>query len=267
MPDQIERSEGSRLFGSNPQGYANSRPHYPDWIFQRLRDDGALWQGASTLEIGPGTGLATQRLLEYGANPLLLVEPDERFADTLMATSRPHDADCRVVHESFEMAELANHEFDLIVSATAFHWIEAIPGLQKMRRLLKPRGVVALFWNVLQDLDKPDAFHDATASLLAPLATSPSGAPKSLPYALDRTARQADAKAAGFNRIEYHESRWTHRITAQQVGELYEGFSHIQRLDPVARTSLLSRLVEVAESQFNGLVERNVTTSLYLISE
>lgn len=266
--DQISRAEGRHLFGLDPAGYDATRPDYPLWIFEHLCDRGVLEAGATnTLEIGPGTGCATRRLLEYGADPLVLVEPDERFAQMLDAATQVSDADCRVVHSSFEDAELGEHGFDLVASATAFHWIEAVPGLEKIRRLLKPHGAVALFWNVLQDLDKADPFHDATERLLAPLATTPSGAPNTVPYALDRPARETDAMTAGFTEVEYQESKWTYVINTEEVGTLYGGFSQIQRLEVTAREELLSRLMEVADTQFKGRVERNVTTCLYLITE
>ena len=267
MPEKIDRQEGRHLFGLNPQGYEDSRPDYPVWIFERLRDSGALVPGTSTLEVGPGTGRATRRLLEYGANPLTLIEPDERFAAMLESAIRESTADCRVMHQSFEDAELPANEFDLIAAATAFHWIEPISGLKKVRLLLKENGVAALFWNVLQDLDKEDRFHDATQSLLSPLAVSPSGSPKTVPYALDRRSREADARASGFKHVAHFESRWTLVLDTVQIGKLYEGFSHIQRLDAQSRANLLAELMQVAEVQFNGAVERNVTSCLYILSQ
>jgi hypothetical protein len=88
MPDHIDRQEGRRLFGLNPQRYDEARPDYPPWIYQHLREIGALVEDTATLEIGAGSGRATRRLLEYGANPLTIIEPDERFAP-LLAVLRP----------------------------------------------------------------------------------------------------------------------------------------------------------------------------------
>jgi SAM-dependent methyltransferase len=170
------------------------------------------------------------------------------------------------VHDSFEDAVLADNQFDLIAAATAFHWIEPRSGLRKIKRLLRQNGFVALFWNVLSDEDKEDPFHDATQNLLAPLAINTSDKPGAVPFALDRTARQADAEAAGFKKAEYFESRWSLRLSTDEVGKLYESFSHIQRLDVESRTKLLDNLMTIADSQFNGKVVRNVTSCLYLFS-
>jgi len=130
---------------------------------------------------------------------------------------------------------------------------------------VRPGGHVALWWNVLQDLDKEDRFHDATAHLLHALAVGPTGAPDSIPFALDRRAREADFERSGaFEAVRYYETRWTHTLDARGTGHLYEGFSAIQRLDTARRQALLRALIDIAERQFGGTVERNVTSVLYL---
>jgi SAM-dependent methyltransferase len=251
----------------NPQGYEDARPEYPVWIFDHLRERGVLIYGTPTLEIGAGTGKATRRLLEYGANPLTIVEPDARFAALLGTVADASPATCHVIHDSFEDVVLADHQFDLIAAATAFHWIEPTAGLRKIKRLLRRDGVVALFWNVLGDLNKEDHFHDATQRVLAPLAVGPSEKPDAVPFALDRGARQAEAEAAGFTKTDYRESRWSFVLNTDAVGKLYESFSHIQRLDTDSRAKLLDELMTIADTQFNGRVVRNITSCLYVFSE
>jgi len=266
MPDQIDRNAGRGLFGFDPAGYDATRPDYPPWIFDRLRDCGALTPGAATLEIGPGSGKATRELLAYGADPLTLVEPDARFIAHLESTVCRFAADCRIVRLPFEEVSFTD-EFDLVAAATMFHWLDQVAALRRIRRSLRPGGFAALFWNLLQDLDKEDAFHEATRRLLAPLATSPAGAPDTVPFALNRAAREAEAVSSGFARVEYFESRWTLTLDTQQIGKLYEGFSSIQLLDPEPRSALLRDLMTIADRQFDGTVERNVTSCLYLLSE
>jgi hypothetical protein len=81
---RINRIEGRRAFGLDPTGYDRSRPEYPPEIYQLLEGRCGLRLGARVFEIGPGTGLATKRLLlDRGADPLLVVEPDERLANYL----------------------------------------------------------------------------------------------------------------------------------------------------------------------------------------
>ena len=264
MTPTIDPSEGRALFGLNPEGYDAVRPDYPGWIYQRLRHAGALVEGSTTLEIGAGSGLATRQLLCHGANPLTLIEPDARFARLLQSIIDNSAARCSLVGQSFEDAPLDQASFDLVASATSFHWIEQRTGLTKIYNLLRPGGYIALWWNVFQILDRHDAFHEATHELLAQLATSPSGDAQGVPFALDRVHRESALSAAGFEAIEYTESRWALTLDTTQIGSLYEGFSSIQRLDEDQRRRVLDALMHISDRQFDGRVVRNMTTCLYL---
>jgi SAM-dependent methyltransferase len=260
----IDRSEGRALFGLNPEAYDTVRPDYPAWIYQRLLDSGALVEGAATLEIGAGSGLATRRLLEHGADPLIVIEPDVRFAPLLESILERSTADCRLIRASFEDAQLNRHTFDLVAAATAFHWVEQRAGLTKIFDLLRPGRYIALWWNVFQVLDRHDAFHGATYSLLAQLASSPSGESQDIPFALNRMQRETALADAGFQAIQYTESHWTLTLDTAQVGTLYESFSSIQRLPEDERRSLLDALMRISDERFDGRVERHMTTCLYL---
>ncbi len=265
MPEHIDPREGRHLFGLNPAGYDEARPRYPDSLYRFLVEHGALRPRCHTLEIGAGTGLATRRLIELGADPITLVEPDVRFAPSLDALAKSCTARVEIVHRAFEDLEPRDARYDLVAAATSFHWVRPAVGIPGVARLLRPGGHVALWWNVLQDLQKPDAFHEATRSILRDLPVSPTGAPDSVPFPLDRPAREADfARSDAFGPCRYFEIRWTHVLDTRGVGKLYEGFSQIQRLDADERESLLHALMRIADEQFGGRVERHVTSVLYL---
>ena len=265
MPETIDRADGRRLFGSDPEAYDDARPDYPAWVFDTLESSGALFRGASTIEIGPGTGLATRVLTRRGARPMTLVEPDARFAGLLQTAVGQVQAH-RLIQTTFEDADLPDDAYDLACAATSFHWVDPTAGLSKLRRVVRAGGTTALFWNVFQDDHTRDHFHEATEDLLKPLARSPSGAPNTLPYALDRAAREADARRAGFQRITYREGRWSFQLTPGGVRKLYQSFSGIQRLDERERTRILDELVHIATTTFGGTIVRHVTTCLYQLS-
>jgi SAM-dependent methyltransferase len=265
MPEFIDASEGRRLFGLNPEGYGDARPPYPEAIYRFLIDQKALVPDTATLEIGAGNGLATRRLIECGANPITVVEPDVRFAPSLRALAATTGAEMPLVQRAFEDAEFPAGAFDLVAAATSFHWLDPDAAPRKIADALKPGGHVALWWNVFQDLDRSDPFHDATRSLLSELAISPSGTPDAIPFALDRRARESQFASTGkFDAMKYAETRWTLVLDTARVGRLYEGFSHIQRLPDAQRMRLLEQLMDVAERQFGGRVERNMTSPIYL---
>jgi len=265
MPEFIDRSEGRRLFGLNPEGYEDARPPYPEALYRFLIDQGALARGSVALEIGAGSGLATRRLLELGAGPITVVEPDERFVPQLSRLRQAMGADLRLMSCAFEDASLPPHCFDLVAAATSYHWLDPDGALVKIADALEPGGYAALWWNVFTDLDREDPFHDATLPLFGDQAISPSGAPDAIPFALDRAARESEfARSGAFEPMKYFETRWTLVLDTARVGRLYEGFSHIQRLPRPERDALLQNLMEVADTRFGGRVERNMTSPIYL---
>lgn len=115
---QIDRKEGRRLFGSDPAAYDAARPGHPDRVYEVLVAHCGLCPSTSVLEIGPGTGQATRRLLKLGADPLVAVEPDPALADYLISVT-DRSPDIRVA--PLEEVELPAVSFDLAVAASSFH--------------------------------------------------------------------------------------------------------------------------------------------------
>jgi SAM-dependent methyltransferase len=224
-----------------------------------------LRPGAATLEIGPGSGLATRRLLALGADPLVAVEPDERLAaylsGQLQATGRA--IDLRV--EAFEEATLKESAFDLVVSATAFHWLNQPVALAKVGRVLRPGGWLANFWNDFGDSFGVDHFHEATKHFMVPLGKPAANAGGQLPFPLDAEARLADLRAAGvFEEIDHEIMPWPARFNSSQVQALYSTFPNISGLPEPRRSEILDALAAVVENEFDGLVERTFYTSIYI---
>lgn len=261
----FSEKEGRNLFGLNVAGYNDVRPPYPAWMFDALINQKALFSGAATLEIGAGNGLATGQLVKFGLSPLTVLEPDSRFSPLLHSVLKASGCDYQIRHETFEEADLTPASFDLVVIATAFHWLDSDTRVKKISDIVKPKGHVALLWNTFGDLNLADPFHEASKYLLQDLEPSPSDKPKQLPFALDRAAREQEFLQSGnFKLVMYAESHWSLELNPEQLRKLYEGFSNIARLKEEKRNQLLDKLAQLAERQFSGLVIRNMTSPLYL---
>lgn len=233
-------------------------------MFQALVDQNALFTGAATLEIGAGNGLATRQLIQFGVSPLILFEPDIRFAPLLHSVFEDSGCDFEIRYEAFEEAKLEPASFDLVVIATAFHWLDSNTRVKKLEEIVKTNGFVALLWNVFGDRNRADTFHEASKYLLEGLDASPSG-PDRLPFALDRAAREQEFLQGGnFELVMYGESHWSLELNPVQLRNLYEGFSGLSRLTEEERNQILDELVYLAETKFSGLVTRNMTSPLYL---
>jgi hypothetical protein len=140
----------------------------------------------------------------------------------------------------------------------------AIGWAGKSRQDPKPGGSVALWWHVFGDTSQRDPYHEATRAILQPLANSPSSGEDTLPFALDMRARLRDFSSTGqFEEPEYRVYRWTVLLNTAQVGSLYATFSPISRLPEEQRKAVLHQLMEIANRQFGGMVERKMVSPIY----
>ncbi len=261
-PPTLDRSFGREAFGADPAGYHAARPAYPEATWAALRERAGLGPGADILEIGAGTGLATAPLLSHAPARLVAVEPDRRLAAFLRA-SIP-DPRLHVVAAAFESAELPHAGFDLVASATAFHWLDAAPALKRVHDLLRPRGAVALWWNVFGDPRRTDRFHEATRHLFAGQRLSTSaGTEARLPFGLDAPARLAELEEAGFEADPPQVVESTLTLDPPGVRRLYATYSNVAALPAAERLTLLAALEAIAAGAFQGRVERNMTMAIY----
>ncbi|WP_033168186.1 class I SAM-dependent methyltransferase [Clostridium sp. KNHs205] len=130
-------------FNDIVENYDKMRPEYPQEIFEDVINYSNALTGKGAIEIGAGTGKATHPFLDAGYD-VTAIEIGSNMADFLLKRFSGHKG-FNVVVSSFEDAVLQESSFDLIYSATAFHWIDAEIGCQKAFRLLKDGGTIALF--------------------------------------------------------------------------------------------------------------------------
>ncbi|WP_343206426.1 MULTISPECIES: class I SAM-dependent methyltransferase [unclassified Brucella] len=258
--DKLAKAFGRQAFGKNPAGYHGARPEYPEWVYDTLASRCGLRRNAAVFEIGAGTGTATHRLLELGADPLVAIEPDPRLASFLRMNNP--DKALKVVVAPFENVALEAATFDLGVSATAFHWLDEESALVKIANLLRPGGWWAALWNVFGDDSRPDPFHEATKELLA-APESPSVGDRGIPFALDATARlMALNRSGAFDFIDNIVRGWSLVLDAKQTVALYATYSNVNaRSDCKA---VLAELGRIAREDFGNSVVRNMITSLYI---
>jgi SAM-dependent methyltransferase len=260
----IDRRFGRQAFGDDPANYDASRPPYPAWVFDTLRERCGLRPGAAVFEAGAGTGKATRPLLAAGADPLVAIEPDARLAGFLRASTPSLALDVQVA--PFEDAELPAAAFDLGVCATAFHWLDEQVALAKVAEALKPGGWWAMVWNVFGDPERADPFHDATDALLndGPRGPSLAGCPTDA-VALNGNARRSGLGRNGsFEAINHQACGWDLVLDPDQVVALYSTFSNMNARPPDERRVVLAELRRIAAAPpFSGRVVRNMVTILW----
>jgi SAM-dependent methyltransferase len=258
---QIEPSEGRRLFGADPAAYDAARPGHAERVYEVLVERCGLAPGVRVLEVGPGTGQATRRLLDLGVNQLLALEPDPALAARL-ETSFGGRIETWIV--ALEDAQLPADTFDVAAAASSFHWVDEERGLAKIFATLRPGGWLATWWTLFGEGVKPDAFITATSPLLEDLPASPSRGREGRPaHALDSEARTRALRTAGFEDPEHDVVRWSTSWDTEGIRALYGTFSPIARLDQPRKNEILDGIAQIAEHDFGGRVERSLLTSLY----
>lgn len=257
------KPDGDQLFGENAAGYQAGRPGYPDALFDLLEERCAIGPASVMLEVGPGTGQATRRLLEFGVARLTAVEPDARLARHLQEElGEVGRGRLELVVSRFESAALASASFDAVVAASSFHWTDGAVALARVKALLKASGCFAVWWNVFHDMSGVTEWSRAIRPMFEGLTMPPSFVGDSH-YSLEVEARIAELHEAGFADVRHALFRRPIQLTAGRVRAFYASFSPVLRLAPAERTAWLDRIGTVVDLEFGGVVEHEVLTSLY----
>jgi SAM-dependent methyltransferase len=141
----LDRADDWNTYNAMAPTYDDVRPGYPDAVFEAIGSYGDFPAEPRVLEVGVGTGQATIRMVQAGWR-VLGVEPGAELA--AIARNRiANYPDAEICISRFEDIELKDHVFDVVASATAWHWIDPSVAYDKTARVLKSTGIVALWWN------------------------------------------------------------------------------------------------------------------------
>ena len=132
-------------FNEDETNYDKWRPSYVPELFKEIIQYSSINEMKHALEIGIGTGQASLQFLQTKCK-LTAIEIGEKLAEYSRKKFTSF-SNFEVVNIDFENFCAASNIFDLIYSATAFHWIPEEVGYTKVFELLKSGGVLALFWN------------------------------------------------------------------------------------------------------------------------
>ena len=132
-----------KVFDSIPEQFDEWRQRYCDELFEDLIEYADLGPGKTVLEIGPGTGQATEPILKTGCS-YLAIELGENFTEFMINRFSSYN-NFQIVNADFETYDFGDTKFDLVYSAAAFQWIPEKIGYPKAFDLLKSNGAFAMF--------------------------------------------------------------------------------------------------------------------------
>ncbi|EFE76593.1 conserved hypothetical protein [Streptomyces filamentosus NRRL 15998] len=141
-PEEARRVLLSRTFDDDADLYDRARPRYPAELYDDLADLAGAVPGSRVLEIGCGTGQATVPLAGRGCR-ITAVEAGPRMAATARRNLAESPA-AEVVTAEFESWPLPAEPFDVVLAATAFHWIDPAVRVPRAADALRPGGALAV---------------------------------------------------------------------------------------------------------------------------
>lgn len=118
--------------------YDRGRPSYPPALFAALPP----LAGRRVLELGAGTGLATSGLLAAGAH---VVATD--VGPRMLGQLRVRHPGVPAVVARAEALPVADATCDAVCGAQMWHWVDVPAAVAEVRRVLRPGGWLAVWWN------------------------------------------------------------------------------------------------------------------------
>lgn len=138
--------EFRKVFDLIPEQFDRYRPRYSQELFDYLIQYTDLGPDKSVLEMGPGTGQATDPILQTGCDYNAIELGEHLYAK--MLEKYGGFSNFHIVNDDFITHDFGQQRFDLIYSAATIQWIPEDIAFSKTFELLNPGGTLAMMLTV-----------------------------------------------------------------------------------------------------------------------
>ncbi|MBD5081981.1 MAG: class I SAM-dependent methyltransferase [Ruminococcaceae bacterium] len=132
-----------KTFDKIPEDFDKYRPRYQEEVFREIITLCELGSDKKVLEIGPGTGQATEPILKTGCD-YTAIELGENFTSFMQDKFGSYN-NFSIINADFEQYVFDDNIYDLVYSAATIQWIPEETAFLKTYRALKPGGYLAIF--------------------------------------------------------------------------------------------------------------------------
>ncbi len=253
------QEERRRSFDAAAAAYDTYRPGYPDELFTALA--ARMPPPARVLEIAGGTGHATLPLAQRGY-PIRGIELGERLAAIAREKLSAYPA-VQIDVGRFEESHVESQSADLVVCASAFHWLLHAQALPKISTALRSGGLLALLWTSAPEADD-HPFARAARPIYQRLAPEllVERARESAPSRMSRAVPGILLGAPDFIDFSHEEFRFTRTFSPQEYLGLLGTYSNYLTLPPATRDTLFAELRELLEREFGNQVVHEFRSAL-----
>lgn len=242
--------------------YEIARPGYPVELFNDIVDFSKLKKDAKILEIGSGPGQATDYFVKsrYAITGLEIEQKQVQYL--LGKYSEYHNFNS--ICSTFEEYDGSRETYDLIFSATAFHWIKPEVGYPKAYELLKKNGVIAVFWHMSSIIEPQTEMLNEIRNICRNLAPEFDDY-LSLEEAEDlHNLRISQIQTNNlFDRPVFKIYRWDDEYTTERYLKLINSFSNFHDLDNDKKKAILETVADYINSK-NGKIVVPQEVRLYM---
>ena len=246
-------------FGSSAAAYDRARPGWPPEAVGAAFEHFGLAPGAPMVDLAAGTGRLTRELAAAGAS-VTAVEP----LDEMRALIRGANA----VAGTAESIPLPDGSADAVFVAEAFHWFDTRRALAEIARVLRPRGGLAILWNVGQPQDEEQPWRAEIVELVRGVYYHPEG--RRTPAASGNDPRDDKAEwrtGPGWERfepLELQSFEHTQHLSAGDYVTLVSSWSFVGALPDAERTELLDSVRAVLARHGVDAFDQRWRTDAYL---
>jgi SAM-dependent methyltransferase len=258
-PEEIIVTERRFTFDAAARLYDDARPQYPDAVFEDIVGWAGLRPDDAILEIGCGSGQATEGFASRGL-AVTAIDPGAN----LIAIAREKLArfpKVEFVETTFEDFEPRAAAFRLVVAAQSLHWVAPKIRFGKAATMLAADGAFAVLANVPMPLDP--LLSEALERAYAAHAPSLSGPPAENWYLPGGPISVAWAGSEIFAAPVHRCYRWSKRQTSRTYLALLATLSSHNLLAAPIRDRLFAAIEAVIDDH-GGVFEMRYETHLYM---
>jgi SAM-dependent methyltransferase len=244
-------------FDGDAELYDRVRPGYPTALFDDLAALAGVGPGCRLLEVGAGTGKASVPLAQRGCR-IVAVEPGANLAAVARRNLAGFDAE--VIVSTFEAWPLPTEPFDVVLAATAFHWLDPALRAVKTADALRPGGALAVV-ETHHVLGGDEAFFEEVRRCYDRW-----GSPGPPGYAAaDVPDECSDVDSSGrFEEPLWRNYEWELTYPTANYLDVLMTYSGHRALPDESRRALLGCIADLMDNRFGGQVRKRYLTRLRL---
>jgi len=240
--------------------YDEIRPGYPKKLIEDVISISNIPEDGWILEVGCGTGQATIPFAERGYH-MVCLDPSKEMVSIAKKKLGGYPK-VRIIQTTFEEWQPGAERFDLVVSATAFHWVRAEIGYRKAAEVLKESGHIAIFSNLHPTPYK--GFFEEVQTVYRSVVPE-WGVPDQVSTEKKIGLVERDINKTGlFEKVVVKKYHWSRSYTADQYIKLLSTYSNHQTLDGERREKLFRGVKALIEKRYGGRVRRPYLSVLFV---